>query len=122
MKPITDVLRDYRRGELVNHATAELAQVIAAVKNLRKPGSVTITLSIKPDKHSSKEVEVQADVSVKVPKRGLKPTSFFVGRDNELLRSDPDQIDAFDPDTGEVTAPATLAAVPKAAPRDGTDG
>lgn len=119
MKPITDVMREYRRGELVQNATHEMAAVVAAVVALRKPGSVTITLEIRPDKHSAKEVEVQASVSSKLPKRGMKAGTFFVGRDNELLRNDPDQIDAFDPDTGEVQN-EPLRAVP--APRDGTDG
>lgn len=118
MKPITDVLREYRRGELVQNASHELAAVVAAVVNLRKPGSVTITLEIKPDKHSAKEVEVQATVTSKLPKRGMKSGTFFVGRDMELLRNDPDQIDAFDADTGEVRD-EPLRAVPSA--RDGTN-
>ena len=123
MKPITDVLREYRRGELVQMATHEMAAVTQAVKTLRKTGSVTITLQISPDKHSQKEVEIQASVSSKLPKRGLKPATFFIGADNELLRNDPDQIDAFEEhvdDDGVVTNRPRLSAVP--APRDGTDG
>ena len=124
MKPITDVLREYRRGELVQMASHEMAAVVAAVRTLRKPGTVTITLTISPDKHSAKEVEVQASVSAKLPKRGLKAATFFIGQGDELLRNDPDQIDAFeevvDPSTGEVSERPRLSAVP--APRDGTDG
>ena len=124
MIPITDTIRDYRRGELAQLATHELAAVMQAVKTLRKSGSVTITLTVSPDKHSAKEVEVQASVSSKLPKRGLKPATFFIGPNNELLRNDPDQIDAFeevvDPKTGEVSERPRLSAVP--APRDGTDG
>ena len=124
MIPITDTIRDYRRGELAQMATQEMAAVVQAVKTLRKSGSVTITLTINPDKHSAKEVEVQASVAAKLPKRGLKAATFFIGAGDELLRNDPDQIDAFeevvDPGTGEVTERPRLSAVP--APRDGTDG
>lgn len=122
MKPITDVIREYRNGELARLATDELAKAVAAVKQHRKPATVTLVLKISPDKHSQREVEVQADVTAKLPKRGLKAATFFTGRDNELLRSDPDQTEAFDPETGEVVTPAPLREVPKAAPRDGTDG
>ena len=124
MKPITDVIREYRRGELAQLASHEMAQVVQAVKTLRKSGSVTITLTVNPDKHSAKEVEVQAKVTSSIPKRGLKAATFFIGESNELLRNDPDQIDAFedvvDASTGEVTERPRLTAVP--APRDGTDG
>lgn len=123
VKPITDVLREYRRGELVQQASAELAAVVQAVKTLRKGGSVTITLAVSPDKHSTREVEVQAKVTSSIPKRGMKAATFFIGDGNELLRNDPDQIDAFAEEVDEdgvVTERPRLSAVPS--PRDGTDG
>lgn len=126
MKPITDVLREYRNGELVRMANTDLAQLVAAVKTLRKAGSITIKLEVKPDKHSAKEVEVQATVKLDVPRKGMKSATFFIGADDELLRNDPDQLDVFeehvDARTGEVTTRPRMSAVPTAAPRDGTDG
>jgi hypothetical protein len=122
MKPITDTIREYRNGELAALGTQAMAEAVAAVRQHRKPATVTIKLVISPDKHSQREVEVQADVTTKLPKRGLKPATFFTGRDNELLRSDPDQTDFIDETTGEVTTRPLMSAVPTPAPRDGTDG
>lgn len=121
MKPITDVIREYRNGELVHIASADFAAVVDAVKKLRKKGAITIQLTVSPDKHSSREVEVQASVKVDIPRRGMKAATFFIGAQNELLRNDPDQTEAFDPETGEVLARPIVAAVPST-PRDGTGG
>lgn len=101
-KPITDVIREYRNGELVRNASDDFAQLVGAVKALRKAGSITIRLEVKPDKHSAKEVEVQAVVKLDVPRKGMKAATFFIGAGDELLRNDPEQMDAFDPETGEV--------------------
>lgn len=95
MKPITDVIREYRNGELVRNATQDFAELVHAVKTIRKGGSITITLEVKPDKHSAKEVEVQATIKQSLPRKGMKSSTFFIGADNELLRNDPDQMDAF---------------------------
>lgn len=125
-KPITDVIREYRNGELVRNASDDFAALVAAVRTLRKAGSITIRLEVKPDKHSAKEVEVQAVVKLDVPRKGMKAATFFIGAGDELLRNDPEQLDAFvevvDPRTGEVSERPRMAAVPTPAPRDGTDG
>lgn len=125
---LSELIAGHRRGELDNAAARDLADLIRAVKATHQGGSITITLGIKPDKHSSTEVEVTAKVSVKVPKRPIKPATLFINDKNELTRTDPDQLDAFpeteedvDPSTGEVTERPRLVAV-RAAPRDGTDG
>lgn len=56
MRLITDVLRDIRRGRPVEEATNALADVVRAVDETGKKGSVTITLTISPSKHGGQAV------------------------------------------------------------------
>ncbi len=91
MRLITDVLRDIRRGRPVEEATNALADVVRAVDETGKEGSVTITLKVKPAKHGGPEKTLVCDVKAKKPIAEIAPAVFFSDSDGDLHRVDPNQ-------------------------------
>lgn len=97
MRPFIDVLRDIRKGRAIDQATAQLALATAAAVDTGKPASVTLTISIKPEK-GGERVELFSAVKAKLPVDDPPKATFYVTRDEEgvdLLRDDPDQRPLF---------------------------
>jgi len=91
MRLITDVLRDIRKGRPVEEATNALADVVKAVDETGKEGSVTITLKIRSSKHGGPEKTIIAEVKSKKPIADIAPAVFFSDVDGDLHRVDPRQ-------------------------------
>jgi hypothetical protein len=91
MRLITDVLRDIRKGRPVEEATTALADVVRAVDETGKDGSVTITLKVKAAKHGGPEKTIIAEVKAKKPVADIAPAVFFSDADGDLHRVDPNQ-------------------------------
>lgn len=91
MRLITDILRDIRKGRPVEEATQALADVVRAVDETGKDGSVTITLKVKAAKHGGPEKTIICDVKAKKPIAEIAPAIFFSDADGDLHRSDPNQ-------------------------------
>ena len=91
MRLITDVLRDIRKGRPVEEATMALADVVRAVDETGKDGSVTITLKVKAAKHGGPEKTLIAEVKSKKPIADIAPAVFFSDADGDLHRTDPNQ-------------------------------
>jgi hypothetical protein len=91
MRLITDILREIRKGHPVEEATAALADVVKAVDDTGKPGSVTIVLTVKPTKHGGPEKTLIAEVKSKKPIADIAPAVFFSDDDGDLFRVDPRQ-------------------------------
>lgn len=103
MRPITDVLREYRRGVAVDQASRLLAEVVRAVDETNKPGEVTITVKIKPDKGGGAGKNLAVLVKSKRPERDIPEAVFFSDPEGTLHRSDPTQSEMFrDTSSGEV--------------------
>jgi hypothetical protein len=95
MRLITDVLRDIRRGRVVDAATLELASVVRDAKATGKPGELTIKLKITPDKADPDVIRVSAEVKGKSPRPDLPDGMFFTNEEGDLLREDPKKIHRF---------------------------
>jgi hypothetical protein len=95
------VLRDIRKGRPVEEATMALADVVRAVDETGKEGSVTITLKIKPAKHGGPEKTLIAEVKSKKPIADIAPAVFFSDRMATCTASTPNQEEM---PLGEVTA------------------
>lgn len=91
MRLITDILREIRRGRPVEEATNALADVVRAVDETGKKGSVTITLAISPSKHGGPEKTLVCEVKAKKPIAEIAPAVFFSDADGDLHRVDPNQ-------------------------------
>lgn len=109
MRPFTDVLRDIRKGRVVDAATEQLAEVVQAVMATEKAGKLVLELTVKPQGKGDNAVIVSAKLTSKAPQPNLPDALFFADLDGDLLRDDPtqqrlfaDSSDKVDPKTGEV--------------------
>lgn len=95
MRPITDVLRDIRKGRVVDIATDKLAEVVQAVVETGKPGELNLKLKIKTKERGDNCVTVSAEVTQKIPQLSLPDAIFFANAGGDLLRDDPTQMRMF---------------------------
>lgn len=91
MRPITDVLREYRRGRAVDLASQRLAELIMAVDETNKAGEIVIKIKVKPQKGGGSEKTLHIDVKSKIPELELPEAVFFSDGEGNLHRSDPAQ-------------------------------
>ncbi len=95
MRPITDVLREMRKGRIVDDATEALTELVKAVDATNKPGALTLKLTVKPSKDGGWEKTLSAAISTSVPRPDLPDAVFFSNADGQLVRDDPDQRELF---------------------------
>ncbi|MBN8955040.1 MAG: hypothetical protein J0H17_00290 [Rhizobiales bacterium] len=95
MRPVTDVLREVRKGRAVDLASERLADLVRAVDETGKAGSITITLKVKPEKGGGSQKTIAVDVKAKIPEIDLPEAVFFSDREGDLHRSDPTQQEMF---------------------------
>ena len=107
MRLITDILREIRRGRAVDQATRLLADVVRAVDETGKPGSVTITLTVKPEKGGGSQKTILAAIKAKKPEGDIPEAVFFSDPEGDLHRSDPTQQEMFSEAGGGASLPGT---------------
>lgn len=95
MRPITDILREIRGGRGVDLASHRLAEVVQAVDETGKKGSITITLTVEPEKGGGSQKTIAMDVKAKIPEVDLPKGVFFSDQDGTLHRTDPRQEEMF---------------------------
>lgn len=95
MRPITDVLRDIRRGRVVDAATLELASIVRDAQSTGKPGELTLTITVTPDKADPDVIKVSCKVKGKSPRPDLPDGMFFANAEGDLLREDPKKVHRF---------------------------
>lgn len=88
-KPFSDVLGEVENGTLLNELTEAVYDIIIAVMETRKAGSVKLKLTFTPTGKGT--VNVDADVDANKPVHDRPTTTFFVAKDFSLQRSDPNQ-------------------------------
>lgn len=99
-KLLTDVLRDYRKGALIDQATDELNEITRAVTETGRSGKLVITLHVRPNKGESGQILMEGETKVTIPKPPLPTAIFYVDGDGGLHRQDPKQQQLFT-DTAE---------------------
>jgi len=106
-RPFLDLLADLRRGKVNADLTDAVHELMQACVDTGKKGSLTLSLTFEPDKNDESRFAVLDQITVKTPRRTVKPSLFYLTRDGNLSRTDPDQ-DAFEglrevPDTNTNT-------------------
>jgi hypothetical protein len=84
-----DWLAEQRKGRTQNELTDALHNLIEACKDTGKKGSVTLTVSVKPE--GGRMVMISDKIDTKLPKPDRDSALFYVTDDNELSKDDPDQ-------------------------------
>lgn len=104
MRPITDVLREYRKGRAVDLASQRLAELIQAVDETNKEGDITIKIKVKPQKGGGSEKTLAIGVMCKIPEIDLPEAIFFSDTEGNLHRTDPAQAELRFKDANEPAA------------------
>jgi hypothetical protein len=86
-----EFLESLRRGGVLVDLAVKASELVGAIKETEKNGSLTLTLSMKPDGHG--RVFVTDDIKVKIPELKKAESILFVTEDNWLQRKDPLQMD-----------------------------
>lgn len=90
-RPFADVLRELGAGSTYENLTIQLAEVVEAVIDTRKPGELMIKLKVKPNGEDS--VLIADEIKAKVPEPVRGDSVFFVTSGGSLVRQDPRQPD-----------------------------
>jgi hypothetical protein len=79
-------------GATVAEMSEALQQVVAAVRQTGKSGSITLTLKVAPAaKNSTDVLMVESQVKTKLPEPERGMTIFYATDQNTLVRNDPKQ-------------------------------
>jgi hypothetical protein len=106
-KSFTDVLNQLRAGETSDELTEKYAALTLKCADSGRPGSITITMTLKPGK--SGQIEVFDEIKVKEPKMERSATLMFATPEGSLQREDPRQkelpgLRRVDTSTGEIVS------------------
>lgn len=104
VRPITDVLRDHDKGSAVIQASEELAELVNSVTEESKPGKLTITITVAPNKKSKEAVFFGVETKLSKPKATAPLSILFPDENGGLHRRDPRQNEMFQAAPGEIPA------------------
>jgi hypothetical protein len=75
---------------LTGDASDKLTQLIQSVRRSGKSGSLTLTLSVKPDR-KGRAITINGKAAIKTPAADPESAVFFTNDDGDLLDDDPRQ-------------------------------
>jgi hypothetical protein len=87
-------LHDYKRGELLNEASEQLAKLFAEVRATNKGGSLTLKITVKPRTQGNADMVIVADtIKLDLPELARKEDAFWLSEDGVPMRTHPLQTD-----------------------------
>lgn len=98
------VFLGHAKGRAHTEASKKLAEVVEAVMETGKPGSVTVKLTVSRDKEIKSMVKLADSITAKVP---IEPrrSMWFPDDDGQLHRNEPKQEPLFDAPAEKIQAP-----------------
>lgn len=90
-RTITDVLGDLGQGHFLGEAGDALQQLVNAVSETGRGGSLTLTLKLKKSARGACAITVQDDIKLTLPKQDARETMMFATPEGNLLTEDPRQ-------------------------------
>lgn len=90
---LMEILTQIRGGQAVEEAGRDLQELVQAVRETGKPGKLTFSITVEPDKTDESVVTLQPDVTLKIPKRAKAKGIFYMDSHGRLTREDPRQIE-----------------------------
>jgi hypothetical protein len=85
------MLNQLRAGRTQEEASAELNQLIQDCRNTGKKGTITLSITVVPDKGDTGQYFLKHQLVRKSPKFEIGDTLFWGTPDGNLLRQDPSQ-------------------------------
>lgn len=92
-RPFADVLRELSGGQTIVECGDRLAELVEAVAETGKAGSLTLKINVKPNGKDGNAVEVSDSVTLKKPEPERGKSFFFTDAGGSLVRNDPRQDD-----------------------------
>jgi hypothetical protein len=89
LKPFAEFVAQQRRGALNGEAGEKLAELVHAVSEVGKAGTLTIVVRVEPGKADS--LEVTDDVKMKLPQPDRPAALWFADAHHNLTRENPAQ-------------------------------
>ncbi len=86
-----EFLQDFRRGELLRELSAQLSEMVTAVQETGRGGTLVLKLPYKVNKAG--QLECDPVVDIKKPRRSLGTGIYYATPDGALTRRDPNQGD-----------------------------
>lgn len=112
IRPFADALLELSGGRTHAELGEQLHDLIAAVRDTGKKGSLTLTITVSRMKNSERVLQVVDDVRSKIPALDREVSVFYTDADGNLTRTDPQQL-SFE-SLREVPPPAATPIEPKA--------
>ena len=84
------VLAQHNKGAALDEASKKLTEIIEAVRNTGKTGSITVKLTITRSNDNKRMLKIDDDVKAVVPKEKRR-SLWFPDDNNQLHRNDPTQ-------------------------------
>lgn len=92
VRPFAAFLQELNKGRVHEELSQGLHDLLAAVKATGKKGSLTLTLVVSQEKKTPMLI-IDDDVTPKLPKPDRTRSLWFVDKDGNPTRSDPNQLD-----------------------------
>jgi hypothetical protein len=92
VEPFANILAALQGGRTHRELGRALQDLTAAVKETGKGGSLTLTIKVSPSKAYGR-VDIEDKVASKLPEPDRFASIFFVDDDNNLTRTDPNQLE-----------------------------
>ncbi len=93
VRPFAELMMLLDHGVAHAEASRALHDLVAAVRDAGKKGSMSIVLTVSPLKGSDAQVVVGAQVTAKPPKSEPAAAVFFLDDTGNLVRNDPRQLE-----------------------------
>lgn len=99
-KPFATFLIEHARGRSHDELSRRLQELLAAIEETGKAGSLTYKLTVKPEPKADHAVVVSDEIKATFPKHERPASIFFVDEKMRLVRNDPRQmtLDSFTED------------------------
>lgn len=113
-RPFADFLADHNAGQGHRKAGETLQDLVAAVVDTGKKGSMTVTITVEPMKNAQDgTLLTHIAVASKIPTLPEKAAIFYADTENNLRRTDPRQL-SFDSLREVETGPVEVKDAPAA--------
>lgn len=111
-RDFADFLREQANGRTHAELTDALAEVVSAIRDTGKKGSIALTITITPVKNGGGVLTVADAVKKVVPQHDRRTSMFYPTRTGSLVKDDPAQ-PSFD-DLRELDEPTNVRSIPTA--------
>ena len=95
VRPFAEVLSEVNKGVVADEAATRLAELVAAVQETGRKGTLKVLIEVAPVKGNDTIVQVSGSVDARPPKAPAPTSFFYPDEDGNLSRNDPNTLPIF---------------------------